>query len=192
MASFISAAGVGALVSIIGENVGIPVNDEALIGVSIATAVLVSSFLAFWLLGPIFSGKRFKNSELLDEWSLRDKEAGVKGKRSSGCEGIDEDGYRCNQLVYWGDGICCERHKDQEASIISKSKPRGDNSALIEASNLLSGSSSSGKVVRAVEAITASWCPVCDTKMEGGPRPGSHWCPGCDQFLDSRGVAFIP
>ena len=41
-----------------------------------------------------------------------------------------------------------------------------------------------------LESATASWCPVCGGKMEGGPGGNRrHFCPSCGQMFDSNGNA---
>ena len=41
-----------------------------------------------------------------------------------------------------------------------------------------------------LESATASWCPVCGSKMEGGPGGSRrHFCPDCGQVFDSNGNA---
>ena len=63
-------------------------------------------------------------------------------------------------------------------------------------SNEVTGSNSSGKrnksvgVIDYLDSATASWCPVCGGRMEGGPGGSRrHFCPSCGQLFDSNGNA---
>ena len=63
-------------------------------------------------------------------------------------------------------------------------------------SNEVTGSNSSGKrnksvgVIDYLDSATASWCPVCGGRMEGGPGGSRrHYCPSCGQLFDSNGNA---
>ena len=45
-------------------------------------------------------------------------------------------------------------------------------------------------LVDVIETATASWCPHCGTRMEGGPGGRRKWfCPGCGQLFDANGNA---
>ncbi len=45
-------------------------------------------------------------------------------------------------------------------------------------------------LVDVIETATASWCPHCSTRMEGGPGGRRKWfCPGCGQLFDANGNA---
>ena len=45
-------------------------------------------------------------------------------------------------------------------------------------------------VIDYLDSATASWCPVCGGKMEGGPGGNRrHFCPSCGQMFDSNGNA---
>ena len=42
----------------------------------------------------------------------------------------------------------------------------------------------------AIDVLAGAWCPVCDTKMEGGPGGRRKWwCPNCGQLFDVDGNA---
>ena len=46
------------------------------------------------------------------------------------------------------------------------------------------------RLVDWVETATASWCPHCGTRMEGGPGGRRKWfCPSCAQLFDANGNA---
>jgi len=41
-----------------------------------------------------------------------------------------------------------------------------------------------------IDVVGGAWCPVCDTKMEGGPGGRRKWfCPSCAQLFDENGNA---
>ena len=52
------------------------------------------------------------------------------------------------------------------------------------------GSPSTGSTIVSLAAsLSASWCPHCGSKMEGGPYPKSWYCASCAQIFDEKGVA---
>lgn len=86
--------------------------------------------------------------------------------------------------------ITCEEHSDQHEEIMqSWRKGSSGTSALSDAIDLLSESRKTG-LVDVVDTLTASWCPVCDSKMEGGSGKGTHYCANCQQRFDEYGVAY--